>query len=94
MYAHAATQENLARLAGRGVRIVEPAEGELASGLRGKGRMAEPDEIAAFVGRLLTEKKKTLARRRPAVTPAAPPDPMDPARLLAGAAAGARGASS
>jgi len=39
MYAHPATQENLRRLAERGVRIVQPAEGELASGLTGKGRM-------------------------------------------------------
>ena len=39
MYAHPATQENLRRLAERGVRIVQPAEGELASGLTGKGRI-------------------------------------------------------
>ena len=52
MYAHPATQENLRRLAERGVRIVQPAEGELASGLTGKGRMAEPADIAAFVGQL------------------------------------------
>ena len=42
MYAHAATQRNLERLRADGVRIVEPASGELASGLVGKGRMAEP----------------------------------------------------
>lgn len=53
MYAHEATQRNLRMLAERGVRIAEPGEGELASGLRGKGRMAEPAEIAAFVGDLL-----------------------------------------
>ncbi|MDE6069942.1 MAG: bifunctional phosphopantothenoylcysteine decarboxylase/phosphopantothenate synthase, partial [Alistipes sp.] len=49
MYAHAATQENLRVLTGRGVRIVEPAEGELASGLVGKGRMAEPEEIVKYL---------------------------------------------
>ena len=58
MYAHPATQQNLHTLAGRGVRIVEPAEGELASGLTGKGRMAEPAEIAGFVADLLDEKKR------------------------------------
>lgn len=52
MYAHAATQENLRRLAERGVQIIEPASGELASGLSGKGRMAQPEEIAAYIGRL------------------------------------------
>ena len=63
MFAHSATQENLRILRSRGVRIVEPAEGELASGLSGKGRMAEPAEIAAYVGTLLAaenpEKKST-----------------------------------
>ena len=53
MYAHEATQQNLRTLAARGVRIVEPEEGELASGLQGKGRMAEPDRSAAFGGGLL-----------------------------------------
>lgn len=54
MYAHCTTQRNLKELAACGVAIVEPASGELASGLEGKGRMAEPEEIAAAVGRLLT----------------------------------------
>ena len=54
MYAHCTTQRNLKELAACGVAIVEPASGELASGLEGKGRMAEPGEIAAAVGRLLT----------------------------------------
>ena len=62
MFAHSATQENLRILRSRGVRIVEPAEGELASGLPGKGRMAEPTDIVAFVEALLSEKKKEPAR--------------------------------
>ena len=45
MFAHPATQENLARLRERGVAIIEPGSGELASGLSGKGRMAEPEAI-------------------------------------------------
>lgn len=45
MYAHRATQENIARLREAGVAIIEPGDGELASGLTGKGRMAEPEEI-------------------------------------------------
>ncbi len=55
MYAHPATQENLRELAARGVKIVEPAEGELASGLVGKGRMAEPEQIAAFLHTLFSQ---------------------------------------
>jgi phosphopantothenoylcysteine decarboxylase/phosphopantothenate--cysteine ligase len=49
MYAHAATQANLGRLKELGVDIISPAEGELASGLSGKGRMAEPEEIVSFL---------------------------------------------
>lgn len=45
MFAHPATQENLAQLRERGVAIIEPGSGELASGLSGKGRMAEPEAI-------------------------------------------------
>lgn len=55
MYAHAATQENLQALAQRGVAIVEPAEGELASGLVGKGRMSEPEQIAGFLHTLFAQ---------------------------------------
>ncbi|MCD8102391.1 MAG: bifunctional phosphopantothenoylcysteine decarboxylase/phosphopantothenate synthase [Alistipes sp.] len=47
MFAHRATQRNLETLRADGVIIVQPGEGELASGLTGKGRMAEPDEIYA-----------------------------------------------
>ncbi len=47
MFAHRATQRNLETLRADGVIIVQPGEGELASGLTGKGRMAEPDEICA-----------------------------------------------
>jgi len=49
MFAHPATQENLATLRRRGVLVIEPGEGELASGLSGKGRMAEAEEIVAFL---------------------------------------------
>ena len=78
MYAHAATQQNLRTLAERGVRIVEPGEGELASGLTGKGRMAEPEAIAAFVGDLLREKKKSLQGKRLIVTAGATIEAIDP----------------
>ena len=49
MWAHAATQENLNLLRRRGVTVIEPASGELASHLVGKGRMEEPEEIARQV---------------------------------------------
>jgi len=49
MWGHAATQANLATLRSRGVTVISPTEGELASGLSGQGRMAEPEEITAFL---------------------------------------------
>jgi phosphopantothenoylcysteine decarboxylase/phosphopantothenate--cysteine ligase len=49
MWGHAATQTNLETLRGRGVGVISPGVGELASGLTGAGRMAEPEEIAAFL---------------------------------------------
>lgn len=53
MYAHPATQENIARLRMLGVHVIEPDSGELASGLNGKGRMAEPEAIIEQVRGLL-----------------------------------------
>lgn len=91
MYAHETTQQNLRTLAARGVRIVEPEEGELASGLQGKGRMAEPDRIAAFVGGLLDEKKKTLAGKRLIVTAGATIEAIDPVRFISNHSSGKMG---
>ena len=95
MYAHPTTQENLRRLAGHGVRIVEPAEGELASGLTGKGRMAEPAEIAAYVGKLLSagtpEKKKHLSGKRFVVTAGATIEAIDPVRFISNHSSGKMG---
>lgn len=91
MYAHAATQQNLRTLAARGVRIIEPAEGELASGLSGKGRMAEPETIAAFVGRLLREKEGPLAGKRFLVTAGATIEAIDPVRFISNHSSGKMG---
>lgn len=49
MYQHPATQRNLQILQSFGNIIIEPESGELASGLIGKGRMAEPEQIVTFV---------------------------------------------
>ncbi|MFO7574209.1 MAG: hypothetical protein R6W67_03535, partial [Bacteroidales bacterium] len=52
-----ATTANIEKLKSYGNHIVEPVSGELASGLEGKGRMAEPEEILKEVIRLLSKKK-------------------------------------
>jgi phosphopantothenoylcysteine decarboxylase/phosphopantothenate--cysteine ligase len=54
MWLHPATQDNVASLRARGVELVGPAEGELAEGEEGVGRMAEPEAIAAEVASLLS----------------------------------------
>ena len=91
MFAHSATQENLRILRSRGVRIVEPAEGELASGLSGKGRMAEPADIVAFVEDLLSEKKKSLRGKRLIVTAGATIEAIDPVRFISNHSTGKMG---
>jgi len=57
MYKHIATQENIRTLSAREVTVIEPGSGELASGLEGKGRMAEPEEIFSMVSDYLVKKK-------------------------------------
>ena len=49
MWENPVTQENLAALRQRGVTVIEPGDGELACGVKGKGRMMEPDRIFAAV---------------------------------------------
>jgi len=49
MYAHPAVQNNLAKLRSYGNTIMEATHGELASGLEGQGRLAEPEEIVAVL---------------------------------------------
>ncbi len=55
MFLHTATQKNIKTLRERGVSIIDPGSGELASGLEGKGRMEEPEAIADFVKSLLAK---------------------------------------
>ncbi|HSL85348.1 MAG TPA: flavoprotein [Bacteroidales bacterium] len=60
MLIHPSSQRNIETLRNFGNYILEPATGELASGLSGKGRMAEPEEILKEIRNFLTKKKMTL----------------------------------
>lgn len=91
MYAHTTTQLNLSTLRQHGVRVIEPGEGELASGLTGKGRMAEPEQIVAEVEELLSEKKKSLAGRHFIVTAGATIEAIDPVRYITNHSTGKMG---
>ncbi|MBO7306468.1 MAG: bifunctional phosphopantothenoylcysteine decarboxylase/phosphopantothenate--cysteine ligase CoaBC [Alistipes sp.] len=93
MYAHITTQQNLKTLSERGVSIIEPAAGELASGLVGKGRMAEPEDIVEQVKAIFAadEKKKTLEGKRYIVTAGATIEPIDPVRYITNHSTGKMG---
>ncbi len=91
MYAHVATQRNMAQLREDGVHIIEPASGELASGLVGKGRMAEPQDILRAVEELLSEKKKSLEGKRFLVTAGATIEAIDPVRYISNHSSGKMG---
>jgi phosphopantothenoylcysteine decarboxylase/phosphopantothenate--cysteine ligase len=89
MWAHPATQANVAILLDRGVALVGPDEGELAEGETGVGRMAEPEEIAAHVRQLL--EGGTLRGRRVLVSAGGTREPIDAVRFVGNRASGRMG---
>ena len=90
MWAHPATQANLAVLAGRGVRRIGPNAGDLACGEVGSGRMAEPMEIVAAIEGCLTVDRR-LAGRRALVTSGPTREPIDPVRYISNHSSGKQG---
>ena len=90
MYRHTATQQNLNILRGYGNVIVEPAEGELASGLIGKGRMAEPEEIIAFIRHFFSQQQE-LAGRKVLLTAGPTYEKIDPVRFIGNYSTGKMG---
>ena len=90
MFGHIATQENLAKLRERGVVILESPEGELASGLTGKGRMMEPEQIVEAIDRILST-EQTLAGKRVMVTAGATIEAIDPVRYISNHSTGKMG---
>lgn len=95
MYSHEATQANLQKLHARSHHyVVEPAEGELASLLVGKGRMQEPEVIADFVGRYFAEQQRSsqpLYGKRVLITAGPTHEPIDPVRFIGNASSGRMG---
>ena len=90
MYRHPAVQENLSQLRGWGVRIVGPAEGELASGMWGPGRLAEIPEILEAVAEILRP-INDLAAEVVLVTAGPTHEPLDPVRYLTNRSSGKMG---
>src|SRR3984893_834988 len=89
MYAHPTVAENLAKLKARGVTIVEPAEGELACGYQGKGRLPDPAFIVEELERILSP--HDLAVERILVTAGPTQEAIDPVRFVSNRSSGQMG---
>ena len=90
MYAHPTVTENLAKLASYGNHIIPATYGELASGLVGQGRMAEPEDIVLFIENVLSENlpfkgKKILITAGPTY------EAIDPVRFIGNFSSGKMG---
>jgi phosphopantothenoylcysteine decarboxylase / phosphopantothenate---cysteine ligase len=91
MWGHPATIHNIDRLVGWGVEVIGPAEGPLAAGDEGMGRMAEPAEIASGAERLVSERGGDLAGRRVVVTAGPTFEPIDAVRFVGNRSSGKMG---
>jgi phosphopantothenoylcysteine decarboxylase / phosphopantothenate---cysteine ligase len=92
MWAHPATRRNRAVLEGDGVRVVGPNAGRMAEAETGPGRMAEPNEIADALARMLEPGgDRVLAGRRVLVTSGPTHEPIDPVRYIANRSSGRQG---
>jgi len=90
MFVHPATQDNVRILAGRGVTIVEPGAGELASGLSGPGRLPELPVLIGAVEKVLTT-KRDLEGRSVLVTAGPTYEALDPVRFIGNRSSGKMG---
>ncbi|MEW6031066.1 MAG: bifunctional phosphopantothenoylcysteine decarboxylase/phosphopantothenate--cysteine ligase CoaBC [Chloroflexota bacterium] len=90
MYDAPATQANLATLTERGAVIVGPAQGHLASGLSGVGRMLETAELLGHI-RLILGRRGRLAGKKVVVSAGGTQEPLDPVRVLTNRSSGKQG---
>jgi len=91
MWQHPATQANVETLRARGVIFVGPADGELAEGESGPGRMSEPEEIAEVVEHSLSTPSGPLAGRRVLVSAGGTREQLDAVRFLGNRSSGRMG---
>lgn len=90
MMAHPTTVRNLALLAADGVEIIEPAAGELASHLTGKGRMEEPENIFKRIEEFFS-RREDLRGKRVAITAGPTYEKLDPVRFIGNYSSGKMG---
>lgn len=93
MFRHPTVQANLETLADRGVQIIGPASGSLASGRVGPGRMAEPDAVVDAAIRVLATgpRPRWLRGVRVLVSSGPTEEPLDPMRVLSNRSSGRMG---
>ena len=89
MYAHPTTQQNLDTLRSFGNHIIEPQSGFLASGLEGKGRMEEPEQIVACIDDFF--EKKDLQGKHIMITAGPTYEKIDPVRFIGNYSSGKMG---
>lgn len=89
MYQHPTTQQNMERLKSFGNHIIEPASGFLASGLEGKGRMEEPENIVAYLDMFF--EKKDLQGKHIMITAGPTFEKIDPVRFIGNYSSGKMG---
>lgn len=90
MYSHPAVQANVELLRERGAYLAGPAEGRMASGLRGLGRLLEPDEVVGHI-RLAMGADGPLKGDHFLITAGGTQEPLDPVRSLANRSSGKQG---
>ena len=90
MFKNKSTQTNIQLLIDRSLNVIEPKEGELASGLEGKGRMEEPDEIVTFINNYFLE-KATLKNLNILISAGPTYEAIDPVRFIGNHSTGKMG---
>lgn len=90
MFAHPSTRQNLERLRSFGNHIIEPAEGELASHLIGKGRMEEPDQIIRVLDDFFSSQNE-LQKKKIVITAGPTYEKIDPVRFIGNYSSGKMG---
>lgn len=91
MYENDATQENIAKLQGRGVTVMPPAVGKLACGTSGAGRLPEPQEIVEFLSAFFAKREGDMCGLKVLVTAAGTREPIDPVRYVGNRSSGKMG---
>ncbi len=91
MWLHATTQKNISTLKNNGVLVLEPETGELASGLVGTGRIAEPEHILSWLQTYFDTAPKRLAGKKVLITAGPTYEAIDPVRFIGNHSSGKMG---